>query len=618
MLSQVPRHGSRVGRLLVGAAALALFLVLPQAVVAHPLGNVTTNRYSRLELLPDRILVRYVLDMAEIPTFQELPILDQDRNGRVDADELAAYAAQKVATLAGGLHLTVDGVQLKLQQDGEVEAALLPGQGGLQTLRLALWFEAPLPSGATGRVRHVLYRDGNYPERLGWKEIVVRGGGGSTILSSTAPTEDRSDELRAYPEDMLSSPLDRRDASITFRPGAGEAKTTGNAPPLSAPAAVSGRARNAFTELVTARELSAGVIAASLLAAMLWGAAHALSPGHGKTVVAAYLVGARGTLRHALFLGLTVTITHTAGVFALGLGTLFASRYILPDRLYPWLSVLSGLIVVGLGVWLCSVRWKGLRTGGPGGGRPAHDGTHAGLPVSSATPARPGPPLSLPPPAPAPHDGCAQTVQHATSLAQTDGWYELNHGTMPGHIHPLAPQSHEHVHLYAGAHFHMRHDHVHICHSRQVYGHERHDDRVACGMEGAFVHTHDGHAHSHLPPGMDGARVSWRSLLALGVSGGLLPCPSALVVLLGAIALHRTGFGLALVVAFSLGLAGVLTGIGVLFVYAGRLLERVPADALPGSRWILRATPLLSAGAITVAGLVLTARAVLQLGVLRL
>ena len=113
-----------------------------------------------------------------------------------------------------------------------------------------------------------------------------------------------------------------------------------------------------------------------------------------------------------------------------------------------------------------------------------------------------------------------------------------------------------------------------------------------------------------MPPGADGRPVSWRSLLALGISGGLLPCPSALVVLLSAIALHRVAFGMLLIVAFSLGLAGVLTGIGLLLVYARRLFERVPTDGR-----LLRALPVASAMFVTAAGFAIAYGALVQAGV---
>ncbi len=256
------------------------------------------------------------------------------------------------------------------------------------------------------------------------------------------------------------------------------------------------------------------------MAALFWGAAHALSPGHGKAVVAAYLIGARGDGAARGLPGADGDAHSHRGVFALGLATLFLARYILPEVLYPWLNVVSGLLVVGIGLALLYRRFVGLVR--PGGAAAGH-----------------------------------------------------RHG--PGHAN---------------------HDHAH------------HDHHSPAGGHAAFVHTHDGHTHSHAPPGADGSRVTWRSLVALGVSGGLVPCPSALVLLLSAISLGRLEFGMVLVVAFSVGLALVLTGIGLLLVYARRLFERFTlAPRVP------RFLPVASALGITLAGLAIVLGALRQAGV---
>jgi ABC-type nickel/cobalt efflux system permease component RcnA len=267
----------------------------------------------------------------------------------------------------------------------------------------------------------------------------------------------------------------------------------------------------------------------------LWGAMHAMTPGHGKTIVGAYLVGARGTAKHAFYLGLATTITHTAGVFALGLVTLFAARFILPEMLFPWLSFFSGLLVVGIGINLFVSRLR--------------------------------------------------ASDSLSRLSQIGSNYPHHHNTDEAD-HTLA-----HDHSYDHSH---PHEHRH-------------------GQEHDLDHENGSALHSHLPPGADGAPVTWRSLLALGISGGLLPCPSALVVLLSAIALNRVVFGLVLVFAFSLGLAGVLTAIGILFVYAGRLFKRSPVQ----SRFI-RLLPAASALFITLAGLGIAARALIETGLIEL
>jgi nickel/cobalt exporter len=275
-------------------------------------------------------------------------------------------------------------------------------------------------------------------------------------------------------------------------------------------------------------EISWGMMLAGLAVAFALGAVHALSPGHGKTIVAAYLVGSRGTAFHAIFLGGMVTFTHTISVFLLGLGTLFLSRYILPEKIVPVLGVISGVSIVWIGAILLYKR--------------------------------------------------IQTARH------------LAH-----HHH----HHHEHPH----DHGHHHHDHEHHHDHSQDHAHEhRHHEHVA------VMHDHgDGHVHSHVPEG----EISISSLIALGASGGLVPCPSALVLLLSAIALGRVGLGLGLLVAFSLGLAGVLMAIGLIVLYAKQLLP----DSEKASRHAaFRLIPVASAAVIVCVGLIMTA---VSLGVIR-
>jgi ABC-type nickel/cobalt efflux system permease component RcnA len=424
---------------LVLLLAVAAALLAPAAASAHPLGNFTINRFSRVEVSGHRLYVLYVLDLAEIPTFQA---------GHIDAK---AYARR----IASNAHLTVAGRPVRLVPLGQA-LAHPPGAGGLRTTRLEVVLAGPRLSGPV----HLDYRDSNYADRIGWREIVVG-----------THTPSRSDELRAYPKDMLESPLDVTSASAELSPGSG----ADVAPPLSNGASLQAPDRIAdsgFASLVGREDLSLLVILASLAAALFWGAAHALSPGHGKTIITAYLVGQRGTPRHAALLGLIVTITHTIGVFSLGLVTLALSQFIVPDRLYPWLNLVSGLLVVGIGASVLRARWR---------------------------------------------------------------------------------------------------------HSRNHHHHHHH------GEEG----------------------TSFRSLFAVGVSGGLLPCPSALVVLLAAISLHRVAFGLLLILAFSAGLALTITGIGLAAVLARTAFRRVSFEGR-----LVRLLPTASALVIFAAGLAMTVRAV--------
>jgi nickel/cobalt exporter len=428
--------------LLVLAAAAAL--AVPAAAAAHPLGNFTINRFARVDVAGDRLFVRYVLDLAEIPTFEA-------RQRGVDA---RAYAAR----LARGVHATLDGRTVVLVPIAHA-LAFPPGAGGLHTMRLEVILRGPP---VTGR-EHLDLRDTNYAGRIGWKEIVVG-----------ADTRSISSELRAYPKSLLQSPKDVTAVSATIGPTHDAPPTLTEGRALQAPDRV---ADSGFTRLIAQRHLSPLVILAALVAALCWGAAHALSPGHGKTIVAAYLIGKRGTVRDAAALGAIVTVTHTIGVFALGFATLLLSQWIVPDTLYPWLNLVAGVSVVLIGVAVLRARGR--------------------------------------------------------------DW------------------------LHARAHAHGHHHHHHA-----------------------------------------GPASGVRGLLAVGVSGGILPCPSALVVLLAAISLHRVAFGLVLIVAFSVGLALAITAVGLAAVLAKKAFSRRSFDGL-----LLRALPAVSAAVILAAGVAMTIRA---------
>jgi ABC-type nickel/cobalt efflux system permease component RcnA len=303
---------------------------------------------------------------------------------------------------------------------------------------------------------------------------------------------------------------------------------------------LAGNRSDEFTQLITLQNLTLPTILFALLISFIWGAMHAMTPGHGKTIVGAYLVGSRGTAKQALYLGLTTTITHTLGVFIFGLITLFAAHFIVPEKLFPWMSFLSGLFVVGIGGNILISRFKssGMR-----------------MPLS-AVKADLVPSTRLP-----------WVIHQLSGRAPADN------------------DANQHRYIFAASH-----DHEHF-HSLE------------------HIHDHGGPTHSHLPPKAGGEPVTWRNLLALGVSGGILPCPSALVVLLASIALNRIGFGMILVLAFSIGLAGALTLFGLLFIYAGRFFERLP---LQGK--LVRIIPVFSALFIIVIGLYITTRALFDIG----
>jgi nickel/cobalt transporter (NicO) family protein len=443
-------------------AALAL-LALAATASAHPLGNFSINHLDVVRVSADRVDVRYVLDQAEIPTFQERGLSP------------AQVLARKRADVARGVTLTVGGraIPLALAPGGRIGFPM--GQGGLHTTRVELLLSARVAARGP-----VVVRDATYRGRIGWRAVVVEPGRGTAVRSDVT-SADPTRRLRVYPRSLLASPANRPVAHLRVAPGAATVAAPGGE--LGGATTHDRGAGDRFGSVFADAAAGRGVLVLLLLAAFGWGAIHALSPGHGKAMVAAYLVGTRGTARHAVALGLTVTVAHTAGVFALGAVTLALSAYVLPEQLYPWLNLVSGLLVLVVGAGVVRAR-----------------------------------------------------VRHARAHAR-------------GHHH----------------------------------------------------HHHHDHAHGDL---------RLRALLAMGASAGLIPCPSALVVLLGAVAQHQVGLGLVLIVAFSAGLAATLSGLGLLVVAAGRVSARV--GAIGGGRAVA-VLPAVSSLAIVGVGLVLTAQAVPKL-----
>ena len=442
------------------AVAVALF-AQAAAASAHPLGNLTINHYAGLVVRPDALVIDYVIDYAEIPTLQ----LRSTIEGRV---------AEHCAAMARGLEVQADGARSTVRIAAQA-VAFAAGQGGLDTMRLECQYRTDLPAG--GGAHTLTLADVNYAERIGWREITARGDG--TALETKLPAESISERLTAYPQDLFSSPPDVRTAEIRFS-AAGAASP--DEPAFDALPAIVARPADALASLITRADLGpVGFLLAVAVATSL-GALHALSPGHGKTVMAAYLVGSRGSFRQAGVLALAVAVSHTAGVLALGALTLAGTAFIAPDRVYPYLSVLSAVIVLGLGVWLVGAR-----------------------------------------------------VRHR------------------------------------------------------------------------LAHTH-GHSHTHGAQG--GAQpLGWRALAALGLAGGIIPSASALLVLLGAINLHRVELGLVLIVAFGFGMAFTLVGVGMALVGAGRVSQRRLASNVALSR-AYAYVPTMAAVVVLLLGIVMSAQSV--------
>ena len=522
-------------RLILGFAisVAALALVVPVAS-AHPLGNFTINHYNGLRIGVGAVLIDHVTDFAEIPTFTERRSMDTDADGAVSDSEASAYAAARCTSLASDLDLSVSGSRVAL--DVAQRGISFPMGQGNPTMRLVCVYSgalaSPLAAGAA-----VSFADHSYAERQGWREIVVNGDG-ATIAGSDLPSTSTSDRLTHYPTDLLSIPLGQPSASFVANPGGPalpafavpDATPTGSTgstviePVAAAPVPDTNPAIPAgvtelgsdVTSLFQAADLTPWVIVLSLLVAAGLGALHAVSPGHGKTVMAAYLVGSRGNARQAIGLGLTVTVSHTIGVLVLGFLVLSSAVIIPADKLYPILSVVSGAIVVVIGTYLLLMRVKAWRAQSKA--EHAHDEAHA-------------------------------------------------HG-------------HEH-----------EHDHVHAAAAPKPEG----------------WHEHDGRGHTHIPQ----QQIGKRGLFALGLSGGMIPSVSALLVLIGSISIGRPAWGIVLTIAFGLGMAFVLVGIGFALVYARKFVERFPAARTLD---LGRRVPVLSAVVVLIAGVLIAGQGLIGLG----
>ncbi len=525
--------------LLASCLLMVASFFLPSPTSAHPMGNFSISHYSRIKVEPGAIRLRYIIDMAEIPTFQEITEMDTDGDKNPSPSESQRYLSQKVEDFKKGLTLTLNKQVLDLQVESSA-ITFPPGAGNLPTLKIYVDYLAPVNETYLSNLNQVFYQDNNFLGRAGWKEILVTGSEGTSIQNASVPSVDRSNELSNYPTDILSSPPQDLVASFSFSevqtskilktPEVSGKEQTSEISKTSevsfrnskrfADIRNSKRFADGFTELISTRDLTFQALLILLATAFGLGAFHALSPGHGKTVVAAYLVGSRGTAAHALFLGAVVTLTHTIGVFILGLITLYASKYIIPEKLYPWLGFFSGLMIVAIGLALFVKRYQTLYSSHKH--NPEHDFAHT-------------------------------------------------------HFHPH-PAGYSHFHTHPN-HFHADPD-----------------------------HSHD-HHHPIFDSGKE--RVSLGSLFALGMSGGVVPCPSALVVLLSAISLHRIGLGLILIVAFSMGLALVLMGIGLLMVYARQFMDRFSGEGA-----MIQRLPILSSIVITILGLGIAIQSLLSGGVL--
>jgi ABC-type nickel/cobalt efflux system permease component RcnA len=632
-----------VGTLLAWMAASA---------VAHPLGNDSITHFNVLYILPDRLEVDYLLDIAENPTAAiEAGEIDTNKDGQITQDEQQAWLEKQVRQLPSSLVARIDGTDLPLtlvpEQTDRVTGRKtttskiivpMPGPIGM-TYRIVIRYTSRYPR-PPGPGEHVLrYEDKTFPRNSGLKLVLLepnilcqfnativgglkQGPGPEALVDGLAeygmnvredgpqimalpPTaageprwqltagktqlalivQDGMLSVRALPccdilaphppfvspdnsvfryeqYDPMSLP-DARAATVRFT-------LLQPVKPRPIPAVASQPAKSGATTLPAYADkfLDAGynppgrdksqqdarrmigllqgrwglpLLLIVTGTAFAWGAAHALMPGHAKTVVAAYLISQHGTYWHAAVLALIVTITHTALVVILGL-VIWLTNPRLGSAVQLWLGLIAGLLVASMGLTLA---WRALT------GRMDHDHEHA----------------------------------HEHAGPDNRSWFRKlfthSHPSVPGHVHP-----HEHEHAHGHPHLHAHHE-----------GREASEPRA--GMNPA--------AHGAKDPG---DVLTFRMLLMLGITGGIVPCPTATIIMLLGISAGVVPRALYVIAVFSLGLALTLMGIGALALTSRRYAARVLSDATnegrltsPGRRLLLQVVPALSGVVVTVLGL---------------
>ncbi len=596
-------------RATVLAGLTGLLVVVPVATAqAHPLGNFTVNHYNGLVLHVDGVDLLAVVDSAEIPTQQELPSIDTDGDGEASAAELAAHAGGQCVELADAVQLGVEGTVVPWSvRESTLETR--PGAAGLPILRLTCTLVAEADLSAATTVSLV---DDYRGDRVGWHEITALGDG-VRLIDPLVPANSISDELRTYPEELLSSPLAVRSVTLQIKPGDGASDQS---------AGTTGASQDPFTRLVSAgdRQLQAiidgdeltptlGLL--SVLLAILLGAGHAFLPGHGKTVMAAYLAGRRGSRRDAFTVGAMVTVTHTASVLVLGL-LISVSAAIVGEQALRYLGVASGLLIALVGGLLLRESLRSRRH------RAQLSTPVAALAIAGA------------------QVRSTADVQHDHSNA---------YGAQGAHSHPdserdphgrshsrgadLVPdrargavreKGHDHDHVHDDEHAHDQHAHDQHAHDQAHGDADAHSHSHGGGLTGWLSHSHShvegsehGHTHGPYPqsagPGAE-PRAGRGGLIGMGIAGGLVPSPSALVVLLGSAALGRTVFGVLLVLCYGLGMAATLTAVGLLLVRVrGRLDRFDTAGRLGvGTSRVVAALPVITATLVLVVGLGLAVR----------
>ncbi|HCK66270.1 MAG TPA: hypothetical protein DHW49_08380 [Anaerolineae bacterium] len=452
-----------------------IFLIPLRTVQAHPADlfahNIRINIHQNelkidWEIKPGPLLINFLWSQ-----------MDTDQNGSLDENESEAWANSYASLLTG----TLEDKPFPLELESfRFPTDLNKFQSGEETIHF--YFSAEWNQNANNAQRLVIQNDMEITKSINWFYITAEENTAflfpsqkSHVLTidmirDSSLISDQSQLIKTWDSGTPALPLGQRKDVVTETAEELVPELQERSP------------QEILLDLVRNPELSFLFYIAALFIALALGALHALTPGHGKTVVAAYLVGSRGTSFHAIVLGAVVTLTHTGSVFLLGIFTLAASQYILPTTIIPFLEILSGLLILGLGFYLLWQRiqvWR--KPFAPGG-----------------------------------------EVKRNFSLSPTSN--------------------------------------------------KKISSNIKIQKTNTHLHHHgDGKLHSHDVP----ETITWRSLIALGISGGLVPCPDAIAILLVAVAINRIFLGLTLILSFSLGLAIVLIVIGLLMVNSRRIFDRI-------------------------------------------
>ena len=310
-------------------STLALICLCGGAASAHPLGNFTINHLAEVQTARGSIVVRYTLDIAEIPTFQIM----HASTGAWDGAQPQRWATQESSLVAGNLSVRVDGVR-RILDVRDARAKLRPGAGGLPTLYWTATLSAPVAPGIAHRIEIAdrVYAD----RRIGWKDIIV------------APQSEPTARLTRYPAAAIASPRHNDAASFTMTASGlvGDVRISedesvdGAGTPLASTGLLS--------DLFSRSDRTAWLVALTLLLAFGLGALHGLEPGHGKALLAFTLVGARATVAQAGILAAALTFAHTIAVLLLGIA-LFAFADFASESVFAWITLVSGIAVALVG-----------------------------------------------------------------------------------------------------------------------------------------------------------------------------------------------------------------------------------------------------------------------------